>query len=208
MYLKEFLLVAGVHLLGVMSPGPDFAMITRNSLVYSRRIGILSACGLGGGIMVHVTYCLLGIGVIISRSILLFNVIKYIGSAYLIYIGFKALRSRKSQASELLVDTKPEPSKFGAVRNGFFTNVLNPKATLFFLALFTQVISPETPVIIQLGYGIEMVLATTAWFCLVAMVFSHHRVRKQFERFGHWLDRCFGAILIALGIRVALSTQK
>ena len=82
-YLPEFLTIAGIHLLAVMSPGPDFAMIVRNSLVYSKKTAIYSSLGLAAGILVHVTYSLVGIGLIISQSILLFSVIKFFGAGYL-----------------------------------------------------------------------------------------------------------------------------
>jgi threonine/homoserine/homoserine lactone efflux protein len=93
-YLPQFLTIASIHLLAVMSPGPDFIMITRNTLVYSRKTGMYSAIGLGLGIGVHVLYCLMGIGLLISKSIVLFNSIKLIGAAYLFYIGYKSIRSK------------------------------------------------------------------------------------------------------------------
>lgn len=95
-YLPIIFTVALIHLLAVISPGPDFIMITRNSLIYSRRTGIYSAIGLGLGILVHVTYSLVGIGLLISKSILLFNTIKYLGAAYLIYIGYKSITAKAS----------------------------------------------------------------------------------------------------------------
>jgi RhtB (resistance to homoserine/threonine) family protein len=208
MYLKEFLLVAGAHLLAVMSPGPDFAMITRNSLVYSRRSAVLSSAGLACGILVHVSYCLLGIGLVISRSILVFNIIKWAGAAYLVWIGIKSLRAKRHDPNNTGEAKTRDITTSQALRLGFLTNVLNPKATLFFLALFTQVINPETPMAIQVGYGLEMAIATFCWFALVATVLSHRAIKARFERVQHWLERAFGAILIAFGIRVAFSTQK
>ncbi len=94
LYLTEFLTVAVIHLLAVISPGPDFAMISRNSLVYSRKTGIYSSLGLALGILVHVSYSLVGIGLIISRSIVIFSAIKFLGAGYLIYIGYKALKTK------------------------------------------------------------------------------------------------------------------
>ncbi len=147
MYLSQFITVALIHLLAVMSPGPDFAMVTRNSLVYSRKSGVYTSVGLGLGIMVHVMYCLLGIGLLISRSIILFNVIKYIGAMYLIYIGYKSLKAKPQNISEVNKVSAMEKTltPLNSIRIGFLTNVLNPKATIFFLALFTQVINPGTP---------------------------------------------------------------
>src|SRR3989344_5815099 len=112
MYFSAILTVALVHLLAVISPGPDFLMITRNSLVYSRRSGIYSAIGLGLGILVHVAYSLIGIGILISKSVLLFNFIKYLGAFYLIYIGYKSLTSKSSKPQAGNMVSKKDISRF------------------------------------------------------------------------------------------------
>jgi RhtB (resistance to homoserine/threonine) family protein len=206
MYWTEFLTVALVHLLAVASPGPDFAIVVRESVSSGRHAGIWTAIGVGSGILLHVSYCLLGIGLIVSQSIMLFNLLKWLAAAYLIYIGIRALRAKPAdplqaqQAFETVAVTAR-----GAFVRGFVTNGLNPKATLFFLSLFTLVISPQTPLLVQAGYGAYLAVATAAWFCAVAMLFSHARVRNGFIRMGHWFDRMMGAVLVALGIKVALS---
>ena len=207
-YLPEFLTVVAIHLLGVMSPGPDFILISRNSLIYSRKIGIYSALGLGRGVLVHVTYSLIGIGLIISKSILLFSVLKFIGAGYLMYIGYKCLRAQPHQTQSLETIKQSNIGKLQATRMGFLTNVLNPKVTLFFLALFTQVINPHTPKIIQVLYGIEMSTMTFIWFTLMAIILSHSLIRTRFAAIQHYLERSFGVILITLGIKVALSSSK
>jgi RhtB (resistance to homoserine/threonine) family protein len=205
----QLLLVAGIHLLAVMSPGPDFLMISRNTLIYSRKTGIYSAVGLGAGILVHITYSLFGIALVISQSIVLFSVIKYLGAAYLMYIGIKSLRSKRQGevTGEQQANSK-ELTPFAAVKMGFLTNVLNPKATLFFLALFTQVITPTTPFIVKGLMSIEMVIATVAWFSLVAILLSHKRIKQAFVRIQHKAERVFGVLLIALGVKVALGSAK
>lgn len=207
-FLPEFLTVVTVHLLAVMSPGPDFILISRNSLVYSRKVGLYSAVGLGLGILVHVTYSLVGIGFIISRSILLFSILKFLGAGYLIYIGYKCLKTKPHNEHLDVVAKKDDIGKFAAVRMGFLTNVLNPKATLFFFALFTQVINPSTPKVIQIFYGLEMSMMTFLWFAFVAITLSHNLIRKRFISVQHYLERTFGVILIALGIKVALSSSR
>lgn len=208
--MKEFLLVASIHLLAVMSPGPDFAMVLRNSLVYSRRVGLLAAVGLGLGIALHVTYSLLGIGLIISQSVMLFNAIKLLGAGYLIYIGVKSLFAKKSKSNDDAQElaSKKELSDFAAIRLGFLTNALNPKATLFFLALFTQVINPETAGIVKVLYGLEMSIATFLWFSVVALLLTHKRINRLFSSVKHHMERLFGVILITLGIKVALGASK
>lgn len=215
-YLNEFITVAVIHLLAVASPGPDFVMITRNSLVYSRKTGVYSAVGLGLGMMVHIAYCLIGIGFLISQSILLFNIVKFMGAAYLIWIGMQSIRAKKQAAEDdeksvegiMEVVAEKDMSVRGAIWMGFLTNVLNPKATLFFLSLFTQVIDPATPLIIQMLYGLEMVVAGIAWFSILSLFFSQSRVKARFMQIGHYIERAMGAVLVALGIKVALSANK
>jgi RhtB (resistance to homoserine/threonine) family protein len=206
-YLPELLTVALIHLLAVMSPGPDFILIMRNSLVHSRTAGIYSAVGLALGILVHITYSLIGVGFIISQSILVFTVIKFLGAGYLLYIGYRSL-STKPKDAQLESRSQSSLGRLAAVRMGFLTNVLNPKATLFFLALFTQVISPATPKAMQLIYGLEMSVMTFIWFGIVAMALSHASVQGRFLKVQHRVEQFFGLILIAFGIKVALSSAQ
>lgn len=209
MYWSEFLAVAAIHLLAVASPGPDFAVVVRESVTHGRRAGTWTALGVGSAIFLHVGYSLLGIGLIVSQSIVLFNALKWLAAAYLVYIGFKALRSgpARNQPSAAPVDHGVRSPKAAYVA-GFMTNGLNPKATLFFLSLFTVVINPHTPLLVQAGYGLYLAVATAAWFCLVARLFSHSRVRAGFARIGHWFDRTMGVVLIALGIKIAFSEVR
>ncbi len=206
MYWMEFLTVALVHLLAVASPGPDFAVVVRESVTQGQRAGLWTALGVGSGIFVHIAYSLLGIGLIVSQSILLFNLFKWLAAGYLVYLGWKALRARPQlEAATLTAGPVPTRRARQAFTVGFVTNGLNPKATLFFLSLFTVVISHDTPLAVQAGYGLYLACATTLWFCLVAWLFSRDRVRAGFARMGHWFDRVTGAVLIALSARLALS---
>jgi RhtB (resistance to homoserine/threonine) family protein len=203
MYLAEFLTVALVHLLAVASPGPDFAVVVRESVTRGRATAIWTALGIGTGILLHVSYSLLGIGLLISQSILLFSLLKWAAAGYLIYLGIRALRAQPAQADEHF-EAQARRSPRAAFFGGLLVNGLNPKATLFFLSLFTLVIDPHTPLLIQAGYGLYLAFATAAWFCLVALLFSQARVRAGFLRMGHWFERSTGLVLIALGVRVAI----
>lgn len=196
-----------IHLLAVISPGSDFVMAVRNSLTYSRKTGIWTAVGFGLGIATHIIYCLAGLAVVISKSILLFNTIKYLGAGYLIYIGVKAILAKKSEIKIDEQEKKSDISAFAAVRIGFLTNALNPKATLFFLSLFTLVISPDTPALILLTMSTIMVVNTTLWFMLVAIFFTQKRVQNVFNRWQGIFNKTFGGILVLLGLRVATSQK-
>ncbi len=204
-FWPEFLTVALVHLLAVASPGPDFAVMLKQALSQTRYHALLTAVGIGLGILVHVAYSLLGIGLIIQQSVWLFNVLKVVGALYLTWIAVQCLRAR---AGGVHVEAGPGAPQtgFAAFRLGFLTNALNPKATLFFVSLFSVVISPSTPVALQAGYGLYMAVATAVWFALVAVFFTLPRVRRSFNRFGHWLDRMMGGVLLLLAGQLLMST--
>lgn len=207
-YHTEFLSLALIHLLAVVSPGPDFAIVVRQSILHGKRAGWLTSLGIGAALLLHVGYCILGIGFVVSRSILAFNIVKYLGAAYLIYIGIRALRARPGGAvprSEGVADT---PSPLRSFSLGFVTNALNPKVTLFFLAVFSVTISASTPAPIQIGYGIYMAFASAVWFSCVTLFFTRAPVREAFRRLGHWFERSMGLILLAFGIRLALADLK
>lgn len=199
--------VTAIHALAVISPGPDFIMVIRNSLVYSRRIGIWTSVGFGLGIAVHITYSLAGLAIIISQSILLFNVIKFFGAGYLIYIGIRSILSKKSNVNLEKEETKKEITPLNAVRIGFLTNVLNPKATLFFLSLFTFVITPNTPGIILAIVSAIMIINTMIWFSIVSIFISQKNIRKIFEKFEGIFNKTFGVLLVTLGLKIALTKR-
>lgn len=199
--------VALLHLLAAISPGPDFIMTIRNSIKYSRKTGIYTAIGIGIGISVHLFYCIAGLALIISKSILLFNVIKLLGAGYLIYIGIKSIFSKSSKIEIKEEIKKEDIAPLSAIKIGFLTNILNPKATLFFLSLFTIVISPETPAYILGIISTIMIINTILWFSFVAILFTQSKIRSIFSKFQNAFNKSLGTLLIALGIKVAL-TEK
>ncbi len=203
--MLELFTVATITILAVISPGADFAMVTRNSMMLSRRAGMLTAVGIALGVLVHVAYSVLGVGLVISRSILLFNLIKYLGAAYLVYLGVTMLRARAEVPGAARVRAL---SDLGALRIGFLTNATNPKTTLFVVSLFTQVISPQTPLLIQLGYGAFMSLAHLLWFMLVACAFSSAPAQRMVASARHHVERAIGGVLVCLGLTLALASIR
>jgi RhtB (resistance to homoserine/threonine) family protein len=204
-FLNWFILI-GVMIIGVASPGPDFVVTIRNSIQFQRRAGIMTAMGIAAGIVIHVAYCIMGIATLISQSIILFNIFKYVGAAYLIYIGFMALKSKgMTDTTGNVEPIEKTMSDWLAFRNGFITNLFNPKATMFFLALFTQILSPNLSLAASLVYGATCVMITAIWFSGVAMVLTIPAIRSRFFGYSKWVDRICGGVLIALGLRLALS---
>ena len=222
--LEQFLLIAMVHFLAVASPGPDFALILKQSIRYNRRIAIYTSFGIAAGIIVHVTYSLVGIGLLIASDERLFTALKYIAASYFCYIAWHCLRAKKpgnelstsaskdvtdstvSPGDAVTVDTSTKtPSAKSAFLNGFLINALNVKATLFFVSLFSVVIAPETLLSIKIAYGAYLVAATGAWFCFLSYMLTQDRVRYVLQRKGYILDRVMGIILLILAIQLVLS---
>ncbi|EEH8378407.1 LysE family translocator [Salmonella enterica subsp. enterica serovar Montevideo] len=203
-YLREFLALAAIHFLAVVAPGPDFAVTIRQSVRFGRHAGIGTAVGIGAGISVHVIYTLLGVGALMHATPWLLRVAEFVGGAYLLYLGLTFIRQAGKQTAELALD-----SGDGTARSfrqsfalGFLTNATNPKATLFFLAVFTTVVSASTPLRIQMLYGAWMCFVNAAWFVLVSLVFTSPRIRERFLRIGHWFERFMGLLLIAFSARL------
>ncbi|WP_425559467.1 LysE family transporter [Kangiella marina] len=190
-----------------MSPGPDFAIVMRQSLVFGKRFAIITSLGIGLAIFVHVAYAVLGVGLLIQSTDWLFKLIQLAGAAYLIYIGYGAIQSQASNSSaskvgqsEPLVSTKKLMTDGKAFRLGFITNVLNPKATLFFLSLFTTLVDATTPLAVQSFYGVWMAVITALWFVFLSYILASNKVRGFFSQFGHWIDRVLGGFLVALAL--------
>ncbi len=205
-YWLEFLTIASVHLLAVASPGPDFAIVLKHSISFGRRAAIITSIGVGVGILIHVAYSLLGIGILIKTTPMLFKVFSYAGAAYLLYLGFGALRSpapknidsvEVKNVVQLISDNK-------AFMVGFLTNGLNPKATLFFLSVFAVAVSPDTPNVIKLGYGLYLAIATGVWFCVLSLFLSSKKVTQFMGEKSYWFDRVMGVVLILLAIKLLM----
>lgn len=205
-YLDTWIILLTLQMLAVASPGPDFVVAVRNSVVYSRRAGIFTALGFAAGVGVHVFYCIIGIAAVISQSIIIFNIIKYLGAAYLLYIGVKALMSKSAlNKTAHIQESACTMRDLHAFRSGFITNVFNPKATMFFLALFTQVIDPATPMTVMGIYAATIIVTTALWFSFVALVLTHGAIRAKFLGFTQWIDRVCGTLMIGLGAKIILT---
>lgn len=201
----EIAAVAAITILAVISPGADFAMITRNSLLYGRSAGLLASLGIALGVQLHVLYTMLGVGLILQNSTGLFSIIKFTGAIYLIYVGYKTFSTLQPSSSSAI--PLKELDAFDALRTGFFTNALNPKTTLFVVSVYTQIVQAETAISVQIGYGLFMSLAHWAWFSLVTMFFSEEHLRSAMLRNQALLNRTIGIILIGLGFWLAFSPR-
>lgn len=207
-YWVEFSQVAIAHLLAVASPGPDFAIVLKQSLSQGRRSALCTSLGVGTAILLHVTYSLLGLGLLIRGSETWFNVVKYAGAGYIAWLGVKALRSKpRSPGNQSVHGAARVSDGRKAFLLGFLTNALNPKVTLFFISLFVLIVDPQTPKPVQAAYGLWMAAATAAWFCLVSVFFTQGEVGRKFLQHGHWIDRALGVVFLGFAASLAFATR-
>jgi RhtB (resistance to homoserine/threonine) family protein len=205
--MSDFFTISLIILLAVISPGPDFALVSRNSLRYSQTVGIMTSLGIGFGSLFHATYCILGLAIIISKSLLLFNIIKYVGAIYLIYLGGKGLLEKRTAVRFDDQKYKKSISSLSAFSQGLLCNVLNLKAAFFFIALFTTFIKPGLPLVVQAGYMLVIFLIPLLWFTFIAVMFSHHKVKVFLGRFQYYITKVFGAFLVFFGLKIAAMSR-
>ena len=199
----QFFSVGLIALLGAMSPGPDFAVVTKNTLLHSKKSGLFTTLGVGAALIIHMIYCVFGLAVIIANSIILFSLINFAGAVYLIYLGLSSLFSK--QTKQLFTNKAPNIEKTNllnvtAFRQGFLCNLLNPKATLFFLSLFTVLIRPGTSLISLIIYAVEIVVLSMLWFCSLTMILSHPRVKRLLDKTETLIVKMLGLFLIGFGV--------
>jgi threonine/homoserine/homoserine lactone efflux protein len=193
-----------------LTPGPDVLYIVTNALRSGARAGIVAGLGITAGCFVHVFAAALGVGALVAASATAFTVLKWLGAAYLLWVGLKLLMARPpEQVADLRsLATSQVPATLGAVfLGGFWTNVLNPKVAIFFLAFVPQFIAPETPdktlafVLLGVLFNINSIPVNSGWALAAAWMAR----RSAVQRGMHWLDRAAGAMFIAFGARLALS---
>lgn len=204
----ETFLLAGILL--NLTPGNDTIFILSRSIAQGKQAGIMSVLGIATGSIIHTTLAAFGFSVIIANSIIAFNIIKYAGALYLVYIGYKMLTDR----SQLNTDTSLAEKKINQkkiYRDGVITNVLNPKVALFFIAFLPQFIDTASgnTVFSFLVLGITFTITGTIWCLVLANLASAISNKlKNNKRLSWYINKACGAVLIGLGIKVALTGKK
>ena len=199
--MKTLIPIFLTHLLGLLSPGADFFMVIKNALQYSRKKGIFTAIGFGFGILVHLSYCVFGLHFILKYDFI-FLIIKILGALYLCYLGGKSFFTKTQNIHFKNQKTQNTISNFQAVKIGFLTNLLNPKATLFFLGIFSFVLNANISrlkIFILCGF---IFLTTILWFSLVSVFFTQTQIRTQFLKREWIFNKILGIILMGIAIKM------
>ena len=202
-FWNELIAVTTITIIAVVTPGADFVVVIKNSLSGSQRSGIFTAFGISTAIWIHTFYTIAGIGLIIASSLYLYSIIKIVGAIYLIYLGISSIRN-KEILNTILTD-EMGLSNWKSFQSGFITNLFNPKATMFYVSVFTQVVSTKTPIIIQLFYGFIISLSCFFWFSFVSIFLNNEKIKLQFLKSQKPIEKFMGVVLIGFGIKVAFS---
>lgn len=200
-YLSEFLLLATALQMALISPGPDFMITLKQTINQGKKYAYISSLGIGFGIVVHLAYTFLGLGLILKVFPYFLEIVQILGAIYLIYLGISSFRSNSSKIKIQSQKEKKHSFKKSFIL-GFLCNLLNPKATLFFLSIFTTIVSINTPFYIQGLYGLYCILANIFWYMLIANILSQKKNMDLFNKYRNIIDKFIGVVLILLGVKL------
>jgi len=205
---QGLLLITSVHLLAAASPGPDFVLVSQQTLCNGKRAGLLCSMGIALGLSVHILYSAFGLAALIANSSSALWIVRLLGGSYLIYLGISGLRAKVTKGSAVAIDKVAEDSAFKTIGLGFLCNALNPKAPIYFISLFTVVISQTSPTQYLFIYGLWMMVLQFMWFSLVTLLLSRPLITAKFHSLGHWIDRIAGTAMLFLGINLLFSSTS
>ena len=202
---EGLLIITSVHLLAAASPGPDFVLVSQQTLSNGKRAGLLCSLGIALGLSVHILYSAFGLAALIANSASALWAIRLFGGSYLIYLGVSGLRATADNKPIQAQGSTTQESAFKTIGLGFLCNALNPKAPIYFISLFTIVLSQSSPAEHLFIYGLWMMALQFAWFSLLTLVLSKPMVTTKFQSLGHWIDRIAGTVMLFFGINVLFS---
>jgi RhtB (resistance to homoserine/threonine) family protein len=202
---QGLIIITSVHLLAAASPGPDFVLVSQQTLSNGKRAGLLCSIGIALGLSVHILYSAFGLAAVVASSSSTLWVIKLLGGSYLIYLGISGLRARARNAEAITAGAGANQTVLKTIGLGFLCNALNPKAPIYFISLFTIVLSQNTPAQHLAIYGLWMMVLQFAWFSFLTLLLSRPMITDRFQALGHWIDRVAGGAMLLLGIKVLVS---
>lgn len=212
--LGIFITVALAHFLALLSPGPDFVLVVKSAIRNNGKNALGVALGIASANAVYIALCLIGVGSILAASVPVMITLKIIGGLFLIYLAAQALLARKHSYSQLdLADTDDAQASSMAVETtfikefiaGFMSGIFNPKNLLFYLSLFTVVLTPDIGMGFKLGLGIWMAVIVFAWDAAIIFLLSTPKVRRSFTKAAYYIDKVTGALLGLIGVTILRS---
>ena len=200
--MLEFLTIAILHLFAVASPGPDFLLVTRQCLRFDRTVAIWASAGIATGILFHSFIAITGVTLIISSNPEVFRWLKVLASIYIAYLGYLSIFKSSTSVSD--EGKKDNENYVGSFTLGLITNILNPKAILFFITVFTAVVDASTTRLLLGLYGLYMSITTFIWFTGISYIFSNQRLRDRYKQFIPFFEKGIGMVLIIIALGLIL----
>ncbi len=206
MDITQAWVIATITWLAVISPGADFAIVSRNSSLFGHSAGLASSVGIASGCFVHVAYAILGLALISQYVPGFFEYVRIIGAGYLLYLGLVMVRSQPVQVSANDGDDK-QLTNWRYFGMGLLTNSLNPKTSLFVISLYSQVIGPDTSLEAKLLWGAFIAISHFLWFSAVSMFMSASAIRTRILNNQRAFNSAIGFILLLLGCFLLLKND-
>ncbi|CAI1080135.1 Threonine efflux protein [Serratia grimesii] len=203
--LMLFLTVALVHLIALMSPGPDFFFVSQTAASRSRREAMMGVMGISLGIVVWAGVALMGLHLILQKMAWLHQIIMVGGGIYLCWMGWQLLRSARSQNAQSAPSPEvnvvlPKPGR--SFIRGFLTNLSNPKAVIYFGSVFSLFVGDDVGAGARWGLFLLIIAETFVWFSLVAVVFALPAMRRGYQRLAKWIDGLAGVLFTGFGLHL------
>lgn len=204
--LMLFLTVAVVHLVALLSPGPDFFFVSQTAVSRSRKEAMMGVLGITGGVMVWSGVALLGLHLILEKMAWLHNIIMVGGGLYLCWMGYQMLRSALKKEAPAQESPEIELARGGrSFLKGLLTNLANPKAIIYFGSVFSLFVGDDVGSAERWGLFVMIALETLAWFTLVASLFALPKMRRGYQRLAKWIDGTAGVLFAGFGIHLIIS---
>jgi len=209
-FLGVLTTVVIAHFIALVSPGPDFLLVVKSAVRNRKSIALGVAFGISIGNGVYISLCILGVGAVLSTSLMLMSLLKIVGGAFLIYIAYQAIRSKRADYTFILNNekegfVKAKSTFFKEFFVGFITGISNPKNILFYLSLFSIVLTDNVGIWLRIGLGIWMTLLVFLWDAFIIVVLSQEKVKSVFSRIAFFIDKLAGTILGLIGMEIVAS---
>ncbi|WP_413729311.1 threonine export protein RhtC [Sodalis sp. RH22] len=202
-----FVTVAMVHLIALMSPGPDFFFISQTAASRSRRDAMMGVLGISLGVAVWAAVALMGLHLLLMKMKWLHSMITVGGGLYLCWMGWQLLRAARRPAAPQAGGHPAAalPRSGRTFVRGLLTNLANPKAVIYFGSVFSLFVGDNVPAGARWGLFILIIAETLMWFSIVAVVFALPAMRRGYQRLARWIDGVAGVFFAGFGISLIIS---
>ncbi|AMG31508.1 LysE family translocator [Grimontia hollisae] len=189
-----------IHLMASISPGPDFVVVSQKTLLQGRRAGIICGVGVCVGLLVHIGYSVAGLTAALEHSVWLTQGIGIFGGSYLVFLGYKSIKGSYSASTAPSIEKENENTGSSAFWSGLIVNIFNPKAAIYFISLFSIIISPSMGPEKLLLVIVSIIAVQMAWYLTFIFIVTIPSIRVKFDSKVYLIDRILGALMLMMGL--------